>query len=68
LAVPAELQKVFVKLENAIANVIRKTEKGIIPREDFSLTEKEIGKIKSSFEGLAESMDGIKNASDKKLS
>jgi hypothetical protein len=35
MVLPPDLEKTFSKLENSIGSVIRKTEKGIIPREDF---------------------------------
>ena len=52
LVVPPELDKIITKLENSIAAVQRKTEKGIVPREVFLESEKEIGKIKIKDTGI----------------
>jgi hypothetical protein len=35
MTIPKDLEKVFVKLENSLDTIVRKTSKGIIPREDF---------------------------------
>lgn len=67
MVLPPDLDKTFIKLENALGSILRKTEKGIIPREDFQDTEKELTKIKNAFDGLSGSIDGIKKAGDKKL-
>lgn len=67
LQVPSDLDKIFSKLENSIGSVLRKTEKGIIPREDFADTEKDLNKIKTAFDNLSGSMESIRKASDKKL-
>ena len=67
LSVPSDLDKIFSKLENSIGSVLRKTEKGIIPREDFNDTEKDLNKIKTAFDNLSGSIETIRKASDKKL-
>ena len=67
LVVPPELDKIITKLENSIAAVQRKTEKGIVPREVFLESEKEIGKIKTAFDNLHSTMNSFKDLSDKKL-
>lgn len=67
MKIPPELDKIFNKLGSSIDSILRKTEKGIIPREDFADTEKEVGKIKTAFEGLADALKALKNADDKKL-
>jgi hypothetical protein len=67
MAIPSELNKAFAKLEHSISSVLRKTEKGIISREDFHDTEKELSKIKTAFDNLAGSIEEINKASDKKL-
>jgi chromosome segregation ATPase len=67
MIIPPDLEKAFSKLENSISSVLRKTDKGIIPREDFADTEKELNKVKNAFDSLSGSIEGIKKASDKKL-
>ena len=67
MVIPPELEKTFTKLESSISSIIRRTEKGIIPREDFVDTEREINKVKAAFDGLSGSIEGIKKSSDKKL-
>ena len=67
MTLPPDLEKTFTKLENAISSVIRKTEKGIIPREDFQDTERELTKVKNGFDALSSSVETLKKASDKRL-
>jgi hypothetical protein len=67
LVVSPEIEKLFSKLDTSIASILRKTEKGIIPRDEFSATEKEVGKVKSAFDNLVGSIESIQKAGDKKL-
>ena len=67
LATPQDLQKIFDKLGTSIDALKKKTEKGVISREDFAASEKEIGKIKVAFDQLENSMEGLAEAGNKKL-
>lgn len=67
MTLPQDLEKTFAKLESSISSVVRKTEKGIIPREDFQDTEKELTKVKNGFDALSSSVENLKEASDKRL-
>jgi hypothetical protein len=54
-------------LENSLNSILRKTNKGIIPREDFADSEKELNKVKKEVDNLYNSISGLKNLDGKKL-
>jgi soluble cytochrome b562 len=62
-----EIDKIFAKLETSLNAILRKTSKGIIPREDFLASEKELKKVKSGMDSLYSTIEGFKKLSDKKL-
>jgi hypothetical protein len=67
MVIPPEMEKVLAKLEASITSILHKTKDGIIPRDDFAETEKELKKVKTAFDGLAGAMDGLSKADRKKL-
>ena len=67
MAVPKDLDKIFSRLSLSLDAIVKKTSKGIIPREDFQDAEKEVNKVKTAFDSLSTVLDGIRNSNDKKL-
>jgi hypothetical protein len=67
MVIPPEVEKVLVKLETSITSILHKTKDGVIPRDDFAETEREIKKVKTAFDGLAGVMDGLSKADRKRL-
>jgi hypothetical protein len=67
MKIPPDMEKILTKLESSIASILHKTKDGIIPRDDFAETEKELKKVKTAFDGLAGVMDGLSKADKKKL-
>ena len=63
----SELSSIFTKLENSLNSILRKTSKGIIPREDFADSEKELNKVKKEVDNLYNSISSLKNLDGKKL-
>ena len=67
MAMPADLQKIFIRLEESIGTIQRKTKDGVISREEFQNISKEIGKVNTAFDSLGGTMESLRSASDKKL-
>jgi hypothetical protein len=67
MKISPDVEKILTKLESSIASILQKTKDGVIPREDFAETEKELKKVKSAFDGLAVTMQSLQKADQKKL-
>ena len=64
---PTEFQKTLEKLSTSLETILKKTEKGVVSREGFIESEKELKKVKAAFEGLAITIDGFGQYDKKKL-
>ena len=67
MKVSPDMEKILTKLESSIASILQKTKDGVIPRDDFAETERDLKKVKSIFDSLAIAMQNLQNADQKKL-